>query len=190
MNLNYFVFLSFVFLVSCSEPTCNIRIDNPTNDNLRIKMATDQETDYFIGRYSKKIAKFKAGEYPIIMDGDSIGKVILEPGKSYLINPTLATYYMDETVYADDNNFYNLNGAFKLPLNITTIDSINHSGHFEVFKDLLIERKWDLDFKEHAPKYIKSKGNSVVNKTKIYRETSFMKFVVKPQQRKLEKMMQ
>lgn len=84
-----FIILS-IFIVSCSQPTKDVIIDNPSESDIIVKL--NQTEPIKIMSKSKISVPLKYGKEQLRVNDDEPVEILLDKDYDYVLNPTLKNY--------------------------------------------------------------------------------------------------
>ncbi len=97
MKLKIFFFCLSIVLISCSQPTKDVIIDNPSESDIIVKL--NQTEPIKIMSKSKISVPLKYGKEQLQVNDDEPVDVYLDKDYDYVLNPTLKNYYIENVVY-------------------------------------------------------------------------------------------
>ena len=175
----FLVSLLAVFMVSCGSSDSTIVIDNPTD--AAIKVAIADQFEYEVQATSKEELVVPAGTYTMTYGADGSSEVTFKGGEEYLINPTGASYLMEQIVYGDAlaQATGNVGGPDLLPMDSIEILGISIPGNYKKFDDLVTEKIWHFGLDEEAPEQIEiSSTSSGAKRIQLYRESEYLNLIL------------
>ena len=95
--IHFFCFSLILTLVSCSQPTRNVIIDNSSSFDITVKF--DQTEIIYIMARSKVTVLLKFGKQQLYVNDDPPVDIYLDKDYDYVINPTFRNYYIENVVY-------------------------------------------------------------------------------------------
>lgn len=170
-TINRFLFLALIVgFVSCSSPTKEVCIDNPTDSDITIHFDVDEPIQ--IDAKGKKCIPLKFGKRTLHFN-DTQTSLLLEGERDYIINPTKSTYYIQNIPYViSGKGQENYNNDYGSPT--SEIGAIIINGDYEEIKDkILIAKNWTfgLDEEASASARIQNPKNGYYIVRKIHRGT-------------------
>lgn len=154
-----FIFLALIFcFISCSEPTKEVYIDNPTDSDITVHF--DEDEPIQIKAKEKKLVAIKFGKRTLHFN-DTQTELVLDGERDYIINPTKALYYIQNIPYVvSGKGQENYNNDYGVPK--STVDGIEVNGDFEEIKDkVLIAKNWTFGLDEEANESVNIQTNPI-----------------------------
>lgn len=169
MNYSFlpcFLLILSLCLVRCSPEVKTLQIDNPSYETFEIKFQGNKKIlippnskDEIIIPFEKQKVEINGDEFEIDLDNQ----------KDYLLNPSLATYYIEEIYYFVSpkmekeyfEEHYNPKSdveGFEIDAEITKIENV-----------LLIEKNWFFDLDADPSEGMRTNNDGMVKMKKIHR---------------------
>jgi len=132
-------------LIACKQPIGEVIIDNPSDKEYKLEFKKQPAIN--VPPNSKFPAQVKFGKNTISINDQEPITIQLDKDKEYIINPSLAQYYIEDVVYTvssrGQKRYEEDYGVMK-----TKIGAFELNGNFQKIEPtLLIEKHWlfDLD---------------------------------------------
>ena len=169
--MNYFFLPCFLLvlclsLVSCSPEQKSLQIDNPSYETFEIKFEGNKKIVIPPNTKDEIMVPFEKQKVEI---NGAIFEIELDDQKDYLLNPSLATYYIEEIYYFISpkmekeyfEEHYNPKSkveGFEVDAEITKIENV-----------LLIEKNWFFDLDAAPSTGMRTNNDGMVKMKKIHR---------------------
>ncbi|MEM9545271.1 MAG: hypothetical protein AAGA77_04825 [Bacteroidota bacterium] len=146
--INRILFIVLVVAAySCSAPTKEVCIDNPTESDIIIHF--DNNEPIQINAKEKKCVQLKFGTRTLHYN-ETQTELKLDGEKDYIINPTKSTYYIQNIPYVlSQKGKENYRNDYGSPSSV--VEGFEMNGDFEEIKEkVLIAKNWTFGLDEEA----------------------------------------
>ena len=149
----------FICFMSCSAPTKEVCIDNPTDSDIQVQF--DDDEPLHIKANEKKLVTIKFGKRTLHFN-DTLTEIVLDGEREYIINPTKSLYYIQNIPYVVSRKGQeNYNNDYGVPKSFVNGFQVN--GDFEEIKDkVLITKNWTFGLDEDANESVNIQTDPVV----------------------------
>jgi len=171
------LFNTLFFTLCTSRPPIEIKIDNPTDSTIILKI---DDKPLSIQSHTLRAFEVKPGirkfEYNSIVKFQDI-----DYQDKYLINPTKSKYYFDKIWYYTEQWNDNIKNSNKI--DTTTIEGYKVKSPVEITNDFIIIGKWSFWPYEYIPNSIEEKqekyslGIAASSKIKVYSENEYLRTI-------------
>lgn len=166
MHLYFKTITLVLFLSSCGSPIKSVVIDNPSKDPLTLTFNDAQTVK--LAPWEEKTVDITYGNTSIAIDGESPVQVELDPDQAYMINPRMATYYIQDIAYIFSNQgSENYQRRYGNPT--SEVEGLMVNGIFEKRDGLIIPKTWTYGVNDDAAnrgskRSVNSSGYVIVKK--------------------------
>lgn len=186
----------FVLVFIFNACKVDVVVDNPTNQEIEVSFENNFSTR--IKPFGQKTLKFGMGSATVYNNDVEVGTINIEEKTTYLLNPTLSTYCVEEVGFGalgtfgkrklesgmptgmpdkDWEEMQKKRKAGQIEFSTIKLDSIDYSGYVYSTKELLIKKNWQYGTIEVIPTEL-SVQTGVLNdsRKKNFRKHDFISY--------------
>ena len=167
--------LAFVALFSSCTQKKTLLIDNPTRKPIEVKF--EEGLERTIAAKSQERIVITQSSTTVYLNGQKVGDISFDNENEYLLNPTLADYYIEEVVYGGSMHSTPKGTKNDITEKQFKFDDVPFKGYVRKDNSLLIANVWKYGVDDELPLVKGVKTPSI--KRKIYRETDFVRHAKK-----------
>ncbi len=167
--------LAFIALFSSCTQKKTLIIDNPTRK--AIEVSFEEGFTRTVNAKSQERIVITQSSTTVYLNGNKVGDITFDSDSEYLLNPTLANYYIEEVAYG--GGIHSTPKGTKNDILETQLkfDDIPFKGFVRKDKSLLITNVWKYGIDDDLPSQNDSQSPSI--RRKIYREVEFERYAKK-----------
>ena len=167
--MRIFTLLAFIALFSSCTQKKTLIIDNPTRKAIEVKF--EEGLARTIAAKGQERIVITQASTTIYLNGEKVGDITFDNEDEYLLNPTLANYYVEENAYGGSMHSSpkgNKNDIIEQELKF---DDVPFMGYVRKDNSLIIAKVWKYGVDDELPSVKENQTPSI--KRKIYREIDF-----------------